>query len=94
MSGAALLPATRAAIEDAAVCAAGSAGVEQLEITRPRRGGVGRIGAGESLAAATVRSGGDGGNYEITASVTGPTGYVEEVRRSRVSTWRWSRTGT
>ena len=27
------------------------------------------------------RSGGDGGNYEITASVTGPTGYVEEVRR-------------
>ena len=70
-----------AAIEDAAARAAESAGLEQLAIAGPGGEEVARIGEGEPFAAATVRSGGAGGDYEITASVTGPTGYVEEVRR-------------
>ena len=70
-----------AAIEDAAARGADSAGIEQLEIAGPGGEEVARIGEGEPFAAATVRSGGDGGSYEITASVTGATEYVQEVRR-------------
>ena len=77
---AALSSGDPAAIEEAAARGAESTGLEQLEIAGPGGVEVARIGDGKPFAAATVRSGGDGGNYEITASVTGPTGYVEDVR--------------
>ena len=68
-------------IERAGSAAARQAELEQLTIVDPDGEEIEVLGSGDALAAARVRTTGAGGDYELLASVTGPTEYVEEVER-------------
>lgn len=70
-----------AEIERAGSTAGRQAGLERLTIVDPDGGEIEAIGSGDPLAEATVRTTGEGGEYELQTSVTGPTEYVEEVGR-------------
>jgi diguanylate cyclase (GGDEF)-like protein len=68
-------------IEDVGAVAGRRLGLEHLTATPSGGAAVEVIGSGEPIAAATVRTTGRAGAYEIAASVTGPTEYVAEVER-------------
>ena len=57
------------------------AGLERLTVSPPDGEPIQVLGSGQQIAAATVSTTGRVGAYEISASVTGPTEYVEEVGR-------------
>jgi diguanylate cyclase (GGDEF)-like protein len=71
----------RAEIQRAGATAGREAGLEQLTIVDPDGDEIEVLGSGDVLAGATVRTTGEGGDYELRASVTGPTEYVEDVGR-------------
>ena len=79
--GAALDSGDEAEIKRTARSVADRAGLELLTIAAPGGGDVAAVGSGREFAAATVRTPGSAGTYEVTGSTTGPTEYVEEVGR-------------
>ena len=84
LTDAEFLAALRTEDEDelasASVAPVRRAGLEVLTIFTPGDTEI-EVGTGELFATATVRTTGQGGEYELVASVTGPTEYVEEVGR-------------
>jgi diguanylate cyclase (GGDEF)-like protein len=75
----ALQSGDRDAIESAGAAAGRDAGLERLAIQPPDGQVLDVIGRGEEIAAATVRTTGRAGRYALTASITGPNEYVQEV---------------
>jgi diguanylate cyclase (GGDEF)-like protein len=68
-----------AEIEVAAASAGSAAGLERLAIQTPDGPVIDAIGTGGEIASATVRTTGKAGRYALSASVTTPTEYVQEV---------------
>ena len=66
-------------IAAAAASAGSDAGLERLAIQTPDGPMIDVIGSGEEIASATVRTTGKAGRYALSASVTAPTEYVQEV---------------
>ncbi len=76
----ALRSGDEAEIERVAAAAGRARGLEYLTITTPDGGEITAIGSSSTVATASVPANVEGsGAYELRASVTGPTEYVEEV---------------